>query len=106
MIRKAKEIYSKAGGDFHSQLGWHLVHGIVVSLPNCFMFGYFCNRNKPTQPKLLEESDCIFITLCVGDMRQAGLQIVELVPWIAYEREFKGDKRIRITNFKKFFNKI
>jgi hypothetical protein len=39
-------------------------------------------------------------------MRQAVLQIVELVPWVAYKREFKGDTRIRITNFKKLFKKL
>jgi hypothetical protein len=105
-INHALQIYSENNADFAELLKWHLAYGVVVSLPDCFMFGYFCNRNKPMQPKPLEESDCVFITLCVGDMRQAGLQIVELVPWIAYEREFKGDKRIRITNFKKFFNKI
>jgi hypothetical protein len=105
-INHALQIYSENNADFAELLKRHLAYGVVVSLPDCFMFGYFCNRNKPMQPKPLEESDCVFITLCVGDMRQAGLQIVKLVPWIAYEREFKGDKRIRITNFKKFFNKI
>jgi|Laugresu1bdmlbdd_1035124.scaffolds.fasta_scaffold03628_2 hypothetical protein len=105
-LATALTLYESNNADFAELLKWHLAYGVVVSLPDCFMFGYFCDRNKPTQPKILEESDCVFITLCVGNMRQAGLQIVELVPWIAYEREFKGDNRIRITNFKKFFNKI
>ncbi len=105
-LATALTIYESNNADFAELLKWHLAYGVVISLPDCFMFGYFCDRNKPTQPKLLEESDCVFITLCVGNMRQAVLQIVELVPWVAYKREFKGDTRIRITNFKKLFKKL
>ena len=105
-LATALTIYESNNANFAELLKWHLAYGVVVSLPDCFMFGYFCDRNKPTQPKLLEESDCVFITLCVGNMRQAVLQIVELVPWVAYKREFKGDTRIRITNFKKLFKKL
>jgi len=105
-LATALTIYESNNANFAELLKWHLAYGVVVSLPDCFMFGYFCDRNKPTQPKLLEESDCVFITLCVGNMRQAVLQIVELVPWVAYKREIKGDTRIRITNFKKLFKKL
>jgi hypothetical protein len=105
-INHAIQIYNKNKVDFAELLKCHLAYGVVVSLPDCFMFGYFCDRNKPMHPKLLEKSDCVFVTLCVGNMRQAALQIVELVPWVAYKREFKGDTRIRITNFKKLFKKL
>lgn len=105
-LATALTIYESNNANFAELLKWHLAYGVVVSLPDCFMFGYFCDRNNPMQPKLLEESDCVFVTLCVGNMRQAVLQIVELVPWVAYKREFKGDTRIRITNFKKLFKKL
>jgi hypothetical protein len=100
---KAIEIY---GEEIQQLLAWHLCHGVVISLPDCFLLGFFCNKSSIGECRVLAESDCIFVTMCVGNMRQACMQIVELVPWVAYQREFKGDHRVRITNFKKLFNKL
>ena len=103
---KAIQIYEQNDTDFSEILKWHLANGVVVSMRDCFMFGFFSRRSNPTECVTLDEADCVFVTLCVGDMHLAGKQIVELVPWIAYERELKGDKRIRITNFKNFYKKL
>lgn len=105
-IDEAYRIYEENNADFAEMLKWHLAYGVVVSLPDCFMFGFFCDKSNPSEYRLLDDSNCVFVTMCVGDMRLAGKQIVELVPWIAYEREFKGSKRIRITNFKNFYKKL
>lgn len=102
-ISYAAKIYNE---NFAELLEWHLANGVVISLPDCFLLGFFCDKSNLRECRVLAESNCIFVTMCVGNMRQAGLQIVNLVPWIAYEREFKGDNRIRVTNLKKFFNKI
>lgn len=102
----AIEIYSKYGEDFTDALAWHLAYGVVVSLPDCLMLAYFCDRSDVRQCLDVTQSDCVFVTMCIGDMRQAGKQIVELVPYIAYERELKGDNRIRIKDFRKFYNKL
>jgi hypothetical protein len=39
-------------------------------------------------------------------MREAGKQIVAMAPWMAYERETRGDPRVRIVNFKQFYSKL
>lgn len=105
-INHALQIYNQHNQNFAELLEWHLANGVVISLPDCFLLGFFCDKSNLSECRVLDESDCIFVTMCVGDMRQAGLQLIELVPWIAYEREFKGDNRTRVTNLKKFFNKI
>jgi hypothetical protein len=105
-LNHAIRTYAENGIDFAEILKWHLAFGFVVSLPDCFMFGFFCDKELPIQPKGQAESDCAFITMCVGSMRQAGMQIVELAPWIAYQREFKGDSRIRVKEFRKFYQRI
>lgn len=102
-LAKAIEIY---GEDLQQLLAWHLCYGVVISLPDCFLLGFFCDKSNLRECRVLAESDCIFVTMCAGNMRQACMQIVELVPWVAYQREFKGDDRVRITNFKKLFNKL
>jgi len=105
-LNHAIRIYNDNNEDFAELLKWHLAYGVVVSLPDCFMFGFFCDKSNPRESKLLSDSNCVYITMCVGNMRLAAEQIVQLVPWIAYEREIKGDKRIRVTNFKNFYKKL
>lgn len=105
-INHALRIYKQNNENFAELLEWHLANGVVISLPDCFLLGFFCDKSNLGECRVLAESNCIFVTMCVGDMRQAGLQIVKLVPWLAYEREFRGDNRTRVTNLKKFFNKI
>jgi len=99
-------LYKQNDADFGEILKWHFAYGVVVSLPDCFLLGFFCDKQQPLVPKELAEADCVFVSICVGDMHQAGVQIVELVPYIAYQREFKNDKRIRIKNFRKFYQKL
>jgi len=102
----AFRLYNENNGDLAKVLEWHFANGVVVSSPDCFLLGFFCDRQRPLEPKELSEADCIFVSLCIGDMHQAGMQIVTLVPWIAYQREFKGDNRIRVKNFRNFYHKI
>lgn len=105
-INHALQIYKQNNQNFAELLEWHLANGVVISLPDCFLLGFFCDKSNLRECRVLDESNCIFVTMCVGDMRQACMQIVEIVPWVAYERQFKGDNCTRITNFKKLFNKL
>ena len=99
-LNHAIRIYNENNEDFAELLKWHLAYGVVVSLPDCFMFGYFCDRSNTDEHREQSKSDCFFITMCVGDMHLAGKQIVDLVKWIAYKREFKNDSRLRIASTK------
>jgi hypothetical protein len=101
----AIRIYNENKEDFSELLKWHLAYGVVVSLPDCFMFGFFCDKEQPFEHKEQSEANCFFVTMCVGNIILAGAQIIDLVPWIAYKREFKGDSRIRITDIKKIHQK-
>lgn len=105
-IDHAVQLYKTHDADFDYALNWHLSNGVVVSLPDCFMLAFFCDRNDPRNPLPLGKADCVHVTMCVGDMRLAGLQISKLVPCIAYQRQFKGDARMRVTDFHKFYNKL
>lgn len=104
-ITDALRLYESEGVDFAELLKWHLGNGVVVSLPTCFLLAYFCKRGDIQTSVSIQDADCVFITICVGDMREAGRQIVEIVPFIAYQRFFKKDERVRIKDFKKFYEK-
>jgi len=106
MIRKAKEIYSKAGGDFHSQLGWHLVHGIVISIPLTFCMGYWCVKGKEQVAVSLEEANCLCMTYLCGSMKDGLELLVDHVPYVTFQREIKSDPRFRTYNFKQLYSKI
>jgi hypothetical protein len=105
-LKYAYDLYTKNGNDFSEIIGWYLENGVVVSSPRCFMLAYFCKKDDIKTIVPLEESNCVYVTICVGDMREAGKQIVEMAEYIAYQREFKGSSKIRITNFKNFYQKL
>lgn len=105
-IDHALQIYETNNADFDAALNWHLSRGVVVSTPDCFMLGFFCNRNEPSNAVEVGKADCVHVTMCVGNMRVACLQIVELVPYVVYQRQFRNDPRLRTTNFRKLFNKL
>jgi len=105
-IEDAYNLYTKNGINFDELLQWYLSYGIVLVMPTCFMLAYFCDKDKVDEITSLEESNCVYVTMCVGDMREAGKQIVEMAEYIAYQRDFKGSGKIRITNFKNFYQKL
>jgi len=105
-IYAAQEIYSQHGGDFTESLKWHLSFGVVVSMPNSLLLGYYCKKDNPSEWVSFTQADCIFVTMCVGNMREACMQIHQHVDWVSYRREFKNDTRMRITDFRKLFNKL
>jgi len=102
----AIEIYNKHQGDIAEEIKWHLAYGVVVSSTACFMLGFYCDRADTTVYSTRDNADCFFITLCIGDMREALQTTFDTVPWVAYKREFRGDKRLRIETFEKFNKKI
>jgi len=105
-VQDAYEIYNTHQGDFAEDIKWHLGNGVVVSSAACFMLGFYCSRFDTTQCVPRDAADCFFITLCVGNMREALQTTYDTVKWVAYKRELRGDKRLRIETFEKFNKKI
>jgi hypothetical protein len=105
-IKTAYEIYNTYQGDITEDIKWHLDNGVVVSSATCFMLGFYCSRFDTTKYVSKCNADCFFITLCVGDMREALQTTYNTVLWVAYNRELKGDKRLRMETFDKFNKKI
>lgn len=103
---QAKELYQQHGDNFDEAVEWMLENGAVISLPNTFLMGYFCNSAEPVKPLEYDEADCCFVVLCVGDPVAALEQLVELVDKVAYAREFRGDKRIRVIPTEKLYYQL
>ena len=105
-LQKAIELYEQQNASFENAIGWHLAHGCVVCLPNAFLMGYFCDKDDSRTPINGEGANCIRVTMCVGNMLDATTPIQGLVEWVTYEREFKGDARIRTVQFAKLYQKL
>jgi hypothetical protein len=105
-IDDAIQIYKQNQGDFSESLKWHFAYGIIVHLPDCFLLGFFCMRDSPWNSIDPCKADCFHATMCCGDMRKAAMQIHNQVKFLAYERETRGDHRIRFVNFQRFYNKL
>lgn len=109
---EAKRLYTQLqqqaqnGDSFDDSLAWMLQHGAVISLPNTFLMGYFCKSTEPTTPLAYEDADCIFVVLCVGDPVAALEQLVEIVEYTAYAREFRGDERVRVIPTEKLYYQL
>jgi hypothetical protein len=106
MIDKAKQIYMLAGGDFHTQLGWHLVHGFVISLPLAFCMGYWCMKGEEQVAVTHDVADCVCLTYVCGSIKEAVQPVANSVPYVTFQREIKGDPRFRTYDFKKIYSKI
>ena len=100
---RACELYSEHGGNFGNDVAYLLAYGCVVSTPTTFLMGYFCKSEQPTEPTSREDADCVFVVLCVGDPKQALLQLIELVQHVAFVREFRQDRRMRVMDIKKLY---
>jgi len=109
---EAKRLYEKlqkqkqSGDNFQAAIEWMQENGAIISLPNTFLMGYFSKTDEPTTPVAYEDADCIFVVLCVGDPVAALEQLVELVDYTAYAREFRGDERVRIIPTEKLYYQI
>lgn len=101
-ILTASKLYEENGGDFAQSLKEHLGVGCVVSTPTSFLMGYFTKRGNPKQSVPYDESDCVFVTLHTGNMVQSLAQLRDLVGYIAFDRSFRGDDKLRVYNIKKF----
>jgi len=109
---EAKRLYTnlheqkQQGDNFDAAVTWMQENGAVISLPNTFLMGYFSKTQEPTTPVAYEDADCIFVVLCVGDPVAALEQLVELVDYTAYAREFRGDERVRIIPTEKLYYQL
>ena len=105
-LAKVIEEYSKTSYDYQPLITWHLAHGIVFSDFECFAMGYSCLRSSPETPVLREQSDTLFVTVFAGDMRKGLAQYACEYDFIAFQREFKGSKRVRVYPMMEFFKKL
>ena len=109
---EAKRLYTELhqekqhGENFNSAIEWMLENGAVISLPNTFLMGYFSKAEEATVPVAYEDADCIFVVLCVGDPVAALEQLVEIVEYTAYAREFRGDERVRVIPTEKLYYQL
>jgi len=109
---EAKRLYTELhqqkqqGDNFDSAVAWLQENGVVISLPNTFLMGYFSNTQEPTTPLAYSDADCVFVVLCVGDPVAALEQLVELVDNAAYAREFRGDERVRVISLEKLYYQL
>ena len=106
MIEEAKQIYMLAGGDFHGQIGWHLVHGVIISVPTAFCMGYWCKKSNPLLALSLDKADCLCLTYVYGSMKDAVALLLDTVKYVTFQREIKGDPRFRTYNLKQIYSKI
>lgn len=104
--QRAKNIYDQHGGDFPGDLGWMLRYGVVVNTPETFLMGYFFQKSDTKHPVPANQSDGVFVVLCVGEPKSALYKLVNMVSLLAYERSFRGDDRIRILDIKKYYHKL
>ena len=105
-LQKAIRIYEQHNADFSDAIGWHLANGCVVSIPNAFLMGYFCSKDDSSTPLPHADANCLRVTMCVGNMFEATTPLIGLAEWVTYEREIKGDPRVRTVNFIKLYQKL
>ena len=109
---EAKRLYSELhnqkqeGDNFQAAIEWMQENGAVISLPHTFLMGYFSKHTEPTTPVAYEDADCVFVVLCVGDPVAALEQLVELVDYTAYARDFRGDTKVRVIPIEKLYYQI
>lgn len=101
-IETALRIYEQHGADFAQSLKEHLGAGCVISMPHFFLMGYFTRHDDPKQPVPADQADCVFVTMHVGDMADCLAQLHRLVRYVAFNREFRGDSRVRVYETSKF----
>ena len=105
-FEQAKQLYSQHGDNFQEAIEWMQRNGAVVSTPNTFLMGFFCNQDNIQEPIAYEDADCVHVVLCVGDPTAALEQLVEIIDNVAYTREFRGDTKVRVMPIEQLYYKL
>ena len=105
-LAKAIATYEQEGIDFQQLLTWHLCHGIVVCDMDCFAIGFSASSGNPTQAVHVDNGDTLFVTFATGDMRGALRKYIQSYDFIAFQRSFKGNDRVRVHDMYKFYSKL
>jgi hypothetical protein len=109
---EAKRLYTnlheqkQQGDNFDAAVTWMQENGVVISLPTTFLMGYFSTSQEPTKPIAYDDADCVYVVLCVGDPVAALEQLVEMVDYAAYNREFRGDEAVRVVLVEKLYYQL
>lgn len=99
-IKTAIGLYATPHKSFHSVLSWHVLHGLVVVDSDHFFLGYFCRRDDVARPRLRCEADTLFVSYFGGNLRRA-IPPTDM-PWIAWQRSFKGIDYVRTWSADRF----
>lgn len=105
-LKTLTDTYEQNNIDAHKMLDWHLCFGIVVSDPDALAMCFFSRFRSPTEACAIHEADTLFVTMFSGDMRKALSQYKDRFGFIAFQREFKGDDRVRVYDIQKFYQKL
>lgn len=105
-LETALKLYESNNIDLQSLIGWHLLHGIVISTQKVFALCFHTNSSDVEKAILFEESDTLYVTMCCGNMASGLQSFKNNYKYIAFRRDFKGSSRNRLFNMKKFYLKI
>ena len=109
MITPLSEIirtYREGFVDFNSELEYHLLNGIVFSDDKTFMFAIPCDSCNPEIPVLIDNANCIFISMLAGDMKHAMEVFQDRFDFIAFKRQFKNSNHTRFYSYSQFHKKL
>lgn len=98
--------YNDNGVSFKDQLEYHLIHGIVFSDDKCFFLAIPSDLEYPETPVGVESANCMFISMCSGDMSYAMTKYEDTFDFIAFKREFKNSKYLRVYPYSQFQSKL
>jgi hypothetical protein len=85
-------------GDCERNIAWHMRHAHVYSGPECFAMAVLCNLEEtrrgwvPPRP-VIGVMDCWCVTAVAGDLRAALAHLPYDLPWMAFYRVRRGEKR-------------
>ena len=105
-IQLAIKTYAENLVDFNYELEYHLLHGIVFSDDKTFMFAIPCDCDNTEIPVLIDNANCIFISMLAGDMKHAMEVFQDRVDFIAFKRQFKNSNYTRFYSCSQFHKKL
>jgi hypothetical protein len=100
------DLYESRNINLQEIVGWHLCHGIVVSNPKVFGFGFHSHSSDPEKPVTFEHSDTLYVTMCCGDMLYGLAPFKDNYKYIAFRRDFKESNRLRLLDIKNLYSKL
>lgn len=105
-LQTALKLYESQNIDMQSLIGWHLLHGIVISTGKVFALCYHASSNDVGEAVAFEQADTLFVTICCGDMASVLKPLKDNYKYLSFRRDFKKSSRTRLLNMNKFYSKL